>query len=97
MRGPQAVNGKGPAAQSAIKMGQGVLFSEEGLPEVTPERIANLNSSVWFLCVSVNDADEEDVRAEISLPAAIDGGNLRDFSSAFSLSKAAIGNRARRS
>lgn len=79
IRGPQAINGKGPAAESAIKRGQGLLFREEELPEITPERIASLNSSLWFLCVSVNEQDDEDVRAELSLPAAIEGGNFKGF------------------
>ena len=79
IRSPQAISGKGPAAETAIKMGQGVLFSEEELPEVAPEKIADLNSSLWFLCVSVNDEDEDDVRAELSLPAAISGRNFRGF------------------
>jgi hypothetical protein len=74
-----AINGKGPAAESAIKSGQGVLFRDEELPEVAPERIASLNSSLWFLCISVNEQDEDDVRAELSLPAAIEGGNFKGF------------------
>jgi hypothetical protein len=76
---PQAINGKGPAAKSAIETGQGVLFSEEDLPQVAPERIAKLNSSLWFFCVSVNEDDEDDVRAELSLPAAVEGGNFTGF------------------
>lgn len=79
IRGPQAINGKGPAAETAIKQSQGVLFREEELPEVAPERIASLNSSVWFLCVSVNEQDDEDVRTELSLPAAIEDGNFKGF------------------
>lgn len=79
IRGPQPINAKGPAAETAIKMGQGVLFREEELPEVAPEKIAGLNSTLWFLCVSVNEGDEEDVRAELSLPATIENGNFKGF------------------
>lgn len=78
-RGPQAINGKGPAAVSAIKRAQGMLFGADELPEIAPERIAKLNSSLWFLCVSVNEDDEDDVRAELSLPAAIENGNFKGF------------------
>lgn len=81
MRGPQPINAKGPAAESAIKMSQGVLFREEELPEIAPEKIAGLNSTLWFLCVSINedDEDDEDVRAELSLPASIENGNFKGF------------------
>lgn len=79
IRGPQAVSGKGPGAKAAIEQAQGLLFREDELPEVAPEKIAKLNSSLWFLCVSVNEQDEGDVRAELSLPAAIEGGNFEGF------------------
>jgi hypothetical protein len=55
------------------------LFTEEELPEVAPEAIEELNASVWFLCVSANEDDDEDVRAELSLPAAILNGNFKGF------------------
>lgn len=79
IRGPQPINAKGPAAENAIKMGQGVLFHEEELPEVAPDKIAGLSSMLWFLCVSVNDEDDEDVRAELSLPSAIENGHFKGF------------------
>ncbi|NHN89451.1 hypothetical protein [Acetobacter conturbans] len=79
IRGPKAINGKGPAAKSAIERSQGILFQEEDLPEVAPEKITALNSSMWFLCVSVRDDDEDDVRAELSLPAAIEERNFKGF------------------
>lgn len=44
-----------------------------------PERIARLNSTVWFLCVSINHQDPDDVRAELALPAAIDRGHFKGF------------------
>ncbi|KMS53619.1 hypothetical protein V474_22850 [Novosphingobium barchaimii LL02] len=79
IRGPQAISGKGPASEAVIKEAQGGLFKDAELPEVAPEKIAELNRSVWFLCVSVNDQDPDDVRAELSLPASIDGGNFKGF------------------
>lgn len=79
IRGPQAINGKGPAAEAAIRRGQGLLFREEDLPEIAPERIALLNSTVWFFCLSVNTDDAEDIRVELALPAAVEGGNFRGF------------------
>lgn len=77
--GPQAINGKGPAAESAIKGAQGSLFKDEDLPEVTREEIEKLDSSVWFLCVSVGVDDEDDVRVELSLPAAVENKNFKGF------------------
>lgn len=78
-RGPQPVSTKGPASEAAIKTAQGELFCEDEAPEVPPERIARLNSTVWFLCVSINQQDPDDVRAELALPAAIDRGNFKGF------------------
>lgn len=75
-KAPQAINGKGPAAETLIQCAQGTLFKAEELPEVAPAEIEKLNSSVWFLCVS---AREDDVKAELSLPAAIVGGNFKGF------------------
>ena len=34
------------------------------------------NTGVWYYCVSVNG---DDVRAELSLPIGIDGGNFKGF------------------
>lgn len=79
IRGPQAISGKGPASEAVIRGAQGGLFTEAELPEVAPEKIAELNRTVWFLCVSVNDQDSDDVRAELSLPASVDGGNFKGF------------------
>jgi hypothetical protein len=75
-RGPQPINGKGPAAAGLVAFAQGGLFTEEELPEVAPAKIEALNESVWFLCVS---ADEDDVRVELSLPAAVMGGKFQGF------------------
>lgn len=79
IRGPQAASGKGPGAKAAIEQAQGLLFQEDELPEVAPEKIAGLNTSLWFLCMSVNELDQDDVRVELSLPAAIEGGNFKGF------------------
>lgn len=76
MFGPKAINGKGPASESQVNRAQGCLFRAEDLPEVAPSDIEGLNTAVWFLCVSV---DGDDVRAELSLPAIVSGGNFEGF------------------
>jgi hypothetical protein len=76
MWGPKAINGKGPASESQVNRAQGCLFKAEDLPEVAPADIEKLNTAVWFLCVSV---DGDDVRAELSLPAIVSGGNFEGF------------------
>jgi hypothetical protein len=74
---PKAISGKGPAADRMIASGQGVLFSATDLPEAIPQhRIDSLNSSVWYFCMSF---DEDNVRAELSLPAAVKGNNFGAF------------------
>ncbi|MGB5086081.1 MAG: hypothetical protein WBO09_16110 [Methylocystis silviterrae] len=74
---PQAISGKGPAANRMIDNGQGVLFHEGDLPEAIPQhKIDSLNSSVWYLCMSFND---DDVRVELSLPAFVKGKNFGVF------------------
>lgn len=73
---PQAISGKGSAADRIIDAGQGSLFTREELERLNPATIAPVNKGVWFFCVSVNG---DDVRAELSLPAAIEGGNFKGF------------------
>jgi len=74
---PQAVSGKGSASDRIIAEAQGALFTEEELEAAArAPRFAGINAGVWYLCVSVNG---EDVRAELSLPSAVEGGNFKDF------------------
>jgi hypothetical protein len=73
---PQAISGKGSAADRIIDAGQGDLFTREELERLNPATIAPVNKGVWFFCVSVNG---DDVRAELSLPTPIEGGNFKNF------------------
>lgn len=76
LHAPRAVSAKGAASDRMISAAQGSLFSREQLDGLNSRAFAPVNSGVWFFCVSV---DGDDVRAELSLPAAIEGGNFRDF------------------
>jgi hypothetical protein len=73
---PRAISGKGSGADRAIDLAQGSLFTDEELNRLNPTTIEAINTGVWFFCVSV---DGEDVRAELSLPASIEGRNFKDF------------------
>jgi hypothetical protein len=74
--GPQAISGKGAGAHDLIGSAQGNLFSEEELERLNPVALAPVDTGVWFFCVS---AIGDDVRAELSLPARIHGGNFNHF------------------
>lgn len=68
---PKAISGKGAGADRFIA-GQGELFPpDEKLSEFKPE-----NLGAWFYCVSV---DGDDVRAELSRPIGVGGGNFDGF------------------
>lgn len=81
IRAPQAINAKGKISRDLVKAGQGHLFEATEVPELAPRNQKQLNATVWYLCVSAShDGDgEDDVRAELSLPAAIKGGNFKGF------------------
>ncbi|OJY38677.1 MAG: hypothetical protein BGP06_09420 [Rhizobiales bacterium 65-9] len=70
---PLAVSGKGSGADRIIDEGQGCLFVDE---KSATSPFDPINSGVWFFCVSVNG---DDVRAELSLPAGVSGGNFNGF------------------
>jgi hypothetical protein len=72
--GPQPKNGKGPASEDLVTQAQGTLFTDEEIVSLEPSDVASLNKSVWYLCVTIVD---EIVRAELSLPYAIEGGRFR--------------------
>jgi len=76
IRAPQAINAKGKVSSDLVNSAQGCLFTAEELPEVAPSDIENLNSTIWYLCVS---AEDDDIRAELSLPAAIVNRNFKGF------------------
>lgn len=76
-RSPRAISGKRSGSAKMIEEAQGCLFGSGGLPEAVPtESLARLNSALWYLCVSFNG---DDVRAELSLPAAIKDNNFHGF------------------
>lgn len=70
---PRAISGKGAGAERFIEATQPSLFPAE---EVKPSKFVPENRGAWFLCVSVND---DDVRAELSRPISISGGNFEGF------------------
>ena len=73
---PQAVSGKGSGADRLIAAGQKGLFSEAELETLRRRGLSELKVGAWFFCVSV---DGDDVRAELSLPSGIVGGNFDAF------------------
>jgi hypothetical protein len=72
---PLAVSGKGSGASRMIDSAQGSLF-DSGLPHAVPKTVEATDKGAWFFCVSVNG---DDVRAELSLPATIEGSNFHGF------------------
>lgn len=73
---PQAVSGKGSGADRLIAAGQKGLFAEAELEALRRRGLSELKTGAWFFCVSV---DGDDVRAELSLPSGIIGGNFDTF------------------
>ena|ERR1700733_3539391 len=73
---PQAVSGKGSGADRDIDSAQGRLFKEEEMAAAAAFKFDRIDTGVWFFCVSVNG---DDVRAELSLPSSIEGGNFKGF------------------
>jgi hypothetical protein len=73
---PQAVSGKGSASDRIIAEAQGTLFTEEELAKAAGGRFDRIDTGIWYFCVSVNG---DDVRAELSIPTSVEGGNFKDF------------------
>lgn len=73
---PRAISGKGAGADRLIDTAQGSLFTPEQLAAWNASRWTPMNSGAWFYCVSVNG---DDVRAELSLPIGVGGGNFEGF------------------
>jgi len=76
LREPKAVSGKGSGTDRMIDAAQGSLFNIADLEKLNPVTIQPVDQGLWFFCVSVSG---DDVRAELSLPAAIEGGNFDRF------------------
>jgi len=76
-RSPKAISGKKSGSAALIDRAQGCLFSSTEIPEaVDLKKIAALNSSLWYFCVSF---EEDSFSAELSLPASIKGDNFSGF------------------
>ena len=69
---PRAISGKGSGSDRVIDAAQGSLFD----PDEHAAQFASLDIGVWYFCVSV---DGDDIRAELSLPTGISGGNFENF------------------
>lgn len=68
---PKAISAKGNAAKRLIENNTGFLW-----PDMESEFNAQVNSSVWFFCVSVNG---DEIRAELSRPLSIEGNQFGEF------------------
>jgi len=73
---PQAVSGKGSAADRQISAAQGDLFAKMEAEAPHAVRTVKFDTGIWYFCVSV---DGDNVRAELSLPTGVEGGNFQGF------------------
>lgn len=74
---PKAISGKKQGSAQAIEQAQGSLFSSKQAPSVVDiKSIRELNSALWYLCVSFTD---ESFSAELSLPSSVTGDNFSGF------------------
>jgi len=68
---PKAISGKGMASERVIMLATKYLW-----PEMDEEAQKRLNGPVWYFCLFANG---DDVRAELSRPLAIKGGQFSEF------------------
>ncbi len=73
-RDPKAISDKGPAAVSAVDLGQHSLFPEYDAEDRAKHKKAN--AALWYLFVYING---DDVRAELSFPKHIEDGQFKGF------------------
>jgi hypothetical protein len=73
---PRPVSAKGSGSDRIVDSAQGSLFTPEQLASAEAIKFEPINTGVWYLCVSV---DGDDVRAELSLPSAIENGSFGRF------------------
>jgi hypothetical protein len=73
---PRSLSAKGSGSAVALDAAQGSLFTEDELASAHAVRFDQIDTGVWYLCVSVVG---DDVRAELSLPTRIENGNFEDF------------------
>lgn len=74
LHSPRAISGKGAGADRFIDAAQGELFAGDEAQKISSFKAEN--AGAWFYCVSV---DGDDVRAELSRPIRIGGGNFEGF------------------
>lgn len=73
-RDPKAISDKGPAAVSAVDLGQHNLFPEYDAEDRAKRKKAN--AALWYFFVHING---DDVRAELSFPKHIEDGQFKGF------------------
>ena len=73
-RDPKAISDKGPAAVSAVDLGQHNLFPEYEAEDQAKRKKAN--AALWYFFVYING---DDVRAELSFPKHIEDGQFKGF------------------
>lgn len=67
---PKAISGKGSAVKRLVENNTGFLW-----PEMENEFKAQVNTSIWFFCVSSHG---DEIRAELSRPRSIEGNQFGD-------------------
>lgn len=72
LREPKAISSKGAASERMVSSYMGFLF-----PDMEREYTAQLNDTLWYLCVYANG---DDVAAELSRPLAVEEGQITGFS-----------------
>jgi hypothetical protein len=73
---PRPLSAKGSGSDRIIDSAQGSLFTPDQLAYAEAIKFEPINTGVWYFCVSV---DGDDVRAELSLPSAIENGAFGRF------------------
>jgi hypothetical protein len=76
LHNPRALSAKGSGSDRVIDSAQGNLFTPEQLASAQAVKFGQIDTGVWYFCVSVNG---DDVRAELSLPTRIENDNFADF------------------
>jgi hypothetical protein len=82
-RDPKAISDKGPAAVSAVDLGQHNLFPEYEAEDQAKRKKAN--AALWYFFVFING---DDVRAELSFPKHIEDGQFKGFNERIYIIKA---------
>jgi hypothetical protein len=73
---PRPLSAKGSGSDRIVDSAQGSLFRPEDLASAETIKFDQIDTGVWYFCVSING---DDVRAELSLPSAIENGAFGKF------------------